>query len=162
MSLWHLLIKVVVLLTFQSVCFSYFFSLYPSLENPVQPWRDSESGYPCGVLVLEGKYASITSFSSVQFSRSVVSESLRPHESQHTRPPCPSPTPGVHSDSCCYLHNVLRCFILDWENFVLFLSYFRVFIMNVCWILLMVFALVLCGLFFILVIRCITFILFRC
>ena len=39
------------------------------------------------------------SFSSVQFSHSVVSDSLRAHESQHTRPPCPSPTPGVHSDS---------------------------------------------------------------
>ena len=38
--------------------------------------------------------------SSVQFSRSVVSDSLRPHESQHARPPCPSPTPRVHSDSC--------------------------------------------------------------
>ena len=38
-------------------------------------------------------------FSSVQFRRSVVSDSLRPHESQHARPPCPSPTPGVHSDS---------------------------------------------------------------
>ena len=37
--------------------------------------------------------------SSVQFSRSVVSDSLRPHESQHARPPCPSPTPGVHSES---------------------------------------------------------------
>ena len=37
--------------------------------------------------------------SSVQFCRSVVSDSLWPHESQHTRPPCPSPTPGVHSDS---------------------------------------------------------------
>ena len=36
---------------------------------------------------------------SVQFSRSVVSDSLRLHESQHARPPCPSPTPGVHSDS---------------------------------------------------------------
>ena len=36
--------------------------------------------------------------SSVQFSRSVVSDSLQPHESQHVRPPCPSPTPGVHSD----------------------------------------------------------------
>ena len=34
-------------------------------------------------------------FSSVQFSRSVVSDSLQPHESQHARPPCPSPTPGV-------------------------------------------------------------------
>ena len=39
-------------------------------------------------------------FSSVQFSHSVVSDSLRPHESQHARPPCPSPTPRVHSDSC--------------------------------------------------------------
>ena len=38
-------------------------------------------------------------FSSVQFSRSAVSNSLRPHESQHARPPCPSVTPGVHSDS---------------------------------------------------------------
>ena len=38
-------------------------------------------------------------YTSVQFSRSVVSDSLRPHESQHARPPCPSPTPGVHSDS---------------------------------------------------------------
>ena len=37
--------------------------------------------------------------SSVQFSRSVVSDSLQPHESQHARPPCPSPTPGVHSNS---------------------------------------------------------------
>ena len=35
-----------------------------------------------------------------QFSRSVMPDFLRPHESQHARPPCPSPTPGVHSDSC--------------------------------------------------------------
>ena len=38
--------------------------------------------------------------SSVQFSRSVVANSWRPHESQRTRPPCPSPTPGVYSNSC--------------------------------------------------------------
>ena len=38
--------------------------------------------------------------SSVQFSRSVMSKSLRPHESQHTRPPCPWPTPGVYANSC--------------------------------------------------------------
>ena len=37
---------------------------------------------------------------SVQFSHSVVSESLRPHESQHDRPPCPSPTSGVHPNPC--------------------------------------------------------------
>ena len=53
-------------------------------------------------------------FSSVQFSCSVVSDSLRSHELQHARPPCPSPTPGVHSDSgvetCkfyCYLSRQL-------------------------------------------------------
>ena len=39
-------------------------------------------------------------YQSVQFSCSVVSDSLQPHELQHARPPCPSPTPGVHSDSC--------------------------------------------------------------
>ena len=37
---------------------------------------------------------------SVQFSRSVMSDSLRPHESQHARLPCPSPTPGAYSSSC--------------------------------------------------------------
>jgi len=42
----------------------------------------------------------IHQFSSVHFSCSVVSDSLRPHESQHTRPPCPSPTPRVYSNSC--------------------------------------------------------------
>ena len=39
-------------------------------------------------------------FSSVQFSRSVVSDSLQPHELQHARPPCPSPTPRVHPNPC--------------------------------------------------------------
>ena len=39
-------------------------------------------------------------FQSVQFSHSVVSNSLWPYEPQHTRPPCPSPTPGVYSNSC--------------------------------------------------------------
>ena len=38
--------------------------------------------------------------SSAQFSHSVVSDSLQPHESQHARPPCLSPTPRVHSNSC--------------------------------------------------------------
>ena len=41
-----------------------------------------------------------TPFSSVHFSCSVVSDSLRPHESQHARPPCPSPTPGIHPNPC--------------------------------------------------------------
>ena len=50
-------------------------------------------------VVLSCKAEVAYSFSSVQFSRSVVSDSLRPHELQHARPPCPSPTPGVHSHS---------------------------------------------------------------
>ena len=45
------------------------------------------------------RYTAVGFTSSVQFSRSVVSDSLRPHELQHARPPCPSPTPGVHSNS---------------------------------------------------------------
>ena len=56
-------------------------------------WRPRSLSLPC-------KFGERVQFSSVPFGRSVVSYSLRPHESQHTRPPCPSPTPGVHSDSC--------------------------------------------------------------
>ena len=44
-------------------------------------------------------WLSYLDLSSVQFSLSVVSDSLRPHELQHARPPCPSRTPGVHSNS---------------------------------------------------------------
>ena len=47
----------------------------------------------------ENNWINKHAFSSVQFSRSVVSDSSRSHESQHARPHCPSPTPGVHSDS---------------------------------------------------------------
>ena len=43
---------------------------------------------------------SLTQLKSVQFSRSVVSDSLWPHKLQHARPPCPSPTPGVHPNPC--------------------------------------------------------------
>ena len=48
----------------------------------------------------KGLNITLSFFSSVQFSCSVVSDSLRPHELQHTRPPCPSQTPGVYSNSC--------------------------------------------------------------
>ena len=51
--------------------------------------------------VSTGSYSN--TFPSVQFSCSVVSDSLRPHESQHTRPPCPSPTPGVYSHTLKHL-----------------------------------------------------------
>ena len=45
-------------------------------------------------------FLQVLSFSSVQFSRSVVSDSLWPHEHKHARPPCLSPTPRVHPNSC--------------------------------------------------------------
>ena len=53
---------------------------------------------PSYLLLVKSANVSVQ-FSSFQFSSSLVSDSLRPHESQHTRPPCPSPSPGVHSDS---------------------------------------------------------------
>ena len=52
------------------------------------------------VLLCLQSYLLFLNTSSVQFSRSVMSNSLRPHESQHARLPCPSPTPGVYSDPC--------------------------------------------------------------
>ena len=58
---------------------------------------------PCPILIkalLRPTIPLPANISSVQFSRSVVSDSLRPHESQHARPPCPSTTPRIHSNSC--------------------------------------------------------------
>ena len=61
----------------------------------------------------------MTIISSVQFSRSVVSNSFQPHESQHTRPPCPSPTPGVYTNSCpsgrC-CHPAISSFVLPFSS----------------------------------------------
>ena len=53
----------------------------------------------CGVTKSQTQLSN-SHFTSIHFSHSVVSDSLRPHESKHTRPPCPSPTPRVHSNSC--------------------------------------------------------------
>ena len=53
-------------------------------------------------------------FSSVQFSHSVMSDSLRPHESQHARPPCPTPTPRAYPNSCPFsqwCHPTISCTI---------------------------------------------------
>ena len=65
------------------------------LLQGIVPTQGSNLGLlHCGRILYE------LSYSSVQFSRSVLSYSLRPHELQHARPPCPSPTPGVHPDPC--------------------------------------------------------------
>ena len=54
----------------------------------------------CAGLCSPRQVGGLLGFSSVQFSYSVVSNSLRPHGLQHARFPCPSPTPGVYSNSC--------------------------------------------------------------
>ena len=55
-----------------------------------------------GTITIEGDHSVEGDYyrSSVQFSRSVMSDSLPPHEPQHARPPCPLPTPGAHSNPC--------------------------------------------------------------
>ena len=62
------------------------------MSNGWQPWplNPDENHHSTQALRLE----------SVQFSHSVVSNSLQPHEFQHARPPCRSPTPGVYPNSC--------------------------------------------------------------
>ena len=59
-------------------------------------------GLPCQIAAqwTEGEPRGVLLVSSVQFSHSVVSDSLQPHGPQHTRPPCPSPIPGVYPNSC--------------------------------------------------------------
>ena len=67
------------------------------LPNPYPFLKCSESLESLAfAMLLPNSYSSV---SSVQFSGSDMSDSLRPHESQHARPPCPSPTPGVYSNS---------------------------------------------------------------
>ena len=84
-----------------------FFSLNASLEDQLTPWAGHDFR---GVFILV--YDLVFSFESlvmwfhrntgslVQFSHSVVSDSLQPHEPQHTRPPCPSPAPRVYPNPC--------------------------------------------------------------
>ena len=61
--------------------------------------REATTGFDSRKIIFDLDKMKI-SVSSVQFSHSVMSNSLRPHELQHARPPCPSPTPGVHPNSC--------------------------------------------------------------
>ena len=80
------------------------------LEWLVYPFSrgSSQPGNQTGISCIAGRFftswaiteALVVGFSSVQFSCSVVSDSLPPHELQHSRPPRPSPTPGVRSNSC--------------------------------------------------------------
>ena len=65
------------------------------------PWSDGTRCHDLSFLIFKYKKGkTIVLWVSVQFSCSVVSDSLGPHELQHARLPCPSPTPGVYSNSC--------------------------------------------------------------
>ena len=65
------------------------------------------------------QWALVGAFSSVHFSHSVVSDSLKSHELQHIRPPCPPTTPGVHSNSCplsWWCHPAISSFVVPFSS----------------------------------------------
>ena len=67
------------------------FTIARTWKQPSCPWTDEWIKKVWYIYAMEY---------SVQFSRSVVSDSLQPHESQHARPPCPSLTPRVYPNPC--------------------------------------------------------------
>ena len=82
---------------------SFLGELYAGQEATVITRHGTTDWFKIGKGVCQGCILSPCLFIhsiSYQFSRSVVSDSLWPHELQHARPPCPSPTPGVYSNSC--------------------------------------------------------------
>ena len=82
-------------LTWQtSMLYSYIVLLIYVNERYIFVWKSAFLQNSCQL------FYGLGWLSSVQFIHSVVSDSLRPHEPQHTRPPCPSPTPGVYPNSC--------------------------------------------------------------
>ena len=74
-------------------------SNYTPASPVIQWWFNIHKSFNMLCCINKLRNKNNMSISSVQFSHSVMTDSLRPHESQHARPPCPSPTPGVHSDS---------------------------------------------------------------
>ena len=79
----------------------YINRIWTSLTGQLGHLNNAKSPFNHYIVQMLIKIFSFTNIQcSLQFSRSVVSDSLRPHESQQARPPCPSPTPGVHSNAC--------------------------------------------------------------
>ena len=72
--------------------------VFPVVMHGCESWNIKKAEHR-RIAASEMKHSSFICTTSGQISRSVASDSLRPHESQHTRPPCPSPSPGVHPDS---------------------------------------------------------------
>ena len=80
-------------------------------------WNQQLSGQIRKLPLIQPSFWQAT-VSSVQFSHSVLFDSLRSHESQHARPPCPSPTPRVHSNSCPssrWCHPAISSSVTPWS-----------------------------------------------
>ena len=74
---------------------------HPTISSSVVPFSSHLQSFPAsGSFQMSQLFTSGGQSIAVQFSPSVASDSLQPHESQHARPLCPSPTPRVHSNSC--------------------------------------------------------------
>ena len=94
-------------------------NLYAGQEATVRTGHGTKDWFQIGKGVRQS-YILSPCFSSVQFSHSVMSNSLWPHESQHARPPCPSTTPGVHSDSCPssqWCHPAISSSVIPFSSF---------------------------------------------
>ena len=82
-------------------------------------------------IIERGQHQWIEVCSSVQFSCSVVSDSLQPHGPQHARPPCPSPMSGVYPKSCSTLYNSMDCSVLGSPVFHYLLEFAQI---HVLWV----------------------------
>ena len=105
MSDWtELLYLIIASLVFESSCIHSCFLnwLRVNRQEVSQNWQSKVKKAIYPVIYLEPNiwHAMEKNSSSVQFSHLVVFDSLRPHEPQHARPPCPSPTPRVHTNPC--------------------------------------------------------------
>ena len=92
MSIKYYLIVVLKISFFKSTIVMYNSNGFTNIKTTFNYWSKSH-------LIMVKDFLCGIRHSVSQFSHSVVSDSLRPYESQHARPPCPSQTPGVHSDS---------------------------------------------------------------
>ena len=99
----------------------------------IQSMEFSRPEYWRGSLSLLQEIFQTRGSNPVQFSHSVMSNSLRPHELQHPRPPCPSPTPGAHPNSCPlsqWCHPTISSITSHIHNWVLFLLWLHPFILS--------------------------------
>ena len=86
-----------------------FIACPPSLEHKLL-------GGIITVCLIYSCFLVLRTISSVQFSCSVMSNSLQPNESQHARPPCPSPTPGVRAKSCWWYHPAISSSVVPFSS----------------------------------------------